>query len=117
MLKIKFWRIENVLCMKILEQNKDVFNYDFIYKASNGLNICCLDYPEFVLDEDCLYIRGEDTTYDNKVTSCEFKTVEEANEYLKKCVSAINECVAHFSKKESENKMTFDIEEFVVGDV
>ena len=115
MLKIKFWRIENVLCMKILEQNKDIFNYDFIYIASNGLNICCLDYPEFVLDEDCLYIRGEDTTYDNKVTACEFNTVEEAKKFLERCVFAINECISHF-KEDGEEETNTTCEEFVVGE-
>ena len=117
MLKIKFWRIENVLCMKILEQDKDVFDYNFMYNSSNGLTICSLDYPEFVLDEDRLYIRGEDTSYDNKVSSYEFNTVEEAKKFLERCVFAINECVAYYSTKGNEHKMTFDTEEFVIGDV
>lgn len=46
MLKIKFWRVENVLLMKVLEQGKEIKREDFKFCASNGIEVKSISSPE-----------------------------------------------------------------------
>lgn len=46
MLKIKFWRVENVLLMKVLEQGDGIKRGDFKFCASNGIEVKSISSPE-----------------------------------------------------------------------
>ena len=46
MLKIKFWRIENVILMKILEQGDEIERGNFGFEASNGVKLRSATYPQ-----------------------------------------------------------------------
>ena len=46
MLKIKFWRIENVLLMKVLEQGEEIKRWDFKFCESNVINVMSICIPE-----------------------------------------------------------------------
>ena len=65
MLKIKFWRIENVLLMKVLEQGDEIERGLFHFSASNGVDIKSTFNPQMRLD--VLYIRGDDEDIDDEV--------------------------------------------------
>ena len=112
MLKIKFWKIENMICMKVLEQDKNIFYEGFEYKASNNINICSVTFPE--IRKHSLFIQGTDKLKPNHVVSCEFSDSDEAQEYLDKYIFAINECLSFF-KEDREEETNTTCEEFVVG--
>ena len=113
MLKIKFWKIENMLCMKVLEQNKNIFNEGFEYKSSNNIYIYSETFPQ-IRPHD-LFIQGTDKSKQNNVVSCEFSDSDEAQEYLDAYIFAINECISHF-KEDGEEETNTTCEEFVVGE-
>lgn len=91
MLKVKFWRIGNVVCMKVLEQPEELRLGDgSLIIEKNGLSIFSDGYPNIV-DEDSLYIRGDEDQFDNTISCYDFDTEKRAKEYIEKVVNAIDE--------------------------
>lgn len=97
MLKVKFWRIENVLLMKILEQGNEIERCNFVFKASNGITILSCHKPAIARDyisrtnEYGLCIRGDNEDKDNNISTHNFGNVETAKRFLKIYVEAIKE--------------------------
>lgn len=89
MLKIKFWRIENVILMQILEQDDEIERGNFEFKASNGIGLHSRFESEMA--DERIYLRGRDISHDTQVASKYFNTSEEAKERLKSYVEAIKE--------------------------
>ena len=89
MLKIKFWRIENVILMKILEQGDEIERGKFEFEASNGVKLQSRHNP--VMHNKTIYLRGRDISHDAQVISEYFNTSEEAREQLKAYVEAVKE--------------------------
>ena len=69
MLKIKFWRVENVLLMKVLEQGDEIKRGDFKFCASNGVKVTSISSPE--LTPAFINIRGRAEEYDDSIVPCE----------------------------------------------
>lgn len=89
MLKVKFWRIENVVLMKILEQGNEIIR-EYGYLGSYGdISLYSRVNPE--INKDRIYVRGCDTRRDNDVSVATFLTVEEAKTALSKYIHAISE--------------------------
>lgn len=89
MLKIKFWRIENIILMKILKQDGEIERGNFEFKASNGIGLQSRFESEIA--DERIYLRGSDISHDTQVASKYFNTSEEAKERLKSYVEAIKE--------------------------
>ena len=89
MLKIKFWRIENVILMKILEQGDEIERGRFEFKASNGVKLRSVTYPQICTSE--LFIQGKFESFDKDVEICTYNTSEEAKACLKSYVEAVKE--------------------------
>ena len=89
MLKIKFWRIENFIVMKILEQGDEIERDNFRFKASNDIVFCSKKDPEICLTD--LYLRGTNISNDNRCSAWSFTTSEKAKEMLKAYVEAVKE--------------------------
>ena len=89
MLKIKFWRIENVILMKILEQGDEIERGKFEFEASNDVKLCSQLEPE--IDDKKIYLRGTNISWDKQVVNSYFGTSEEAKERLKSYVEAVKE--------------------------
>lgn len=89
MLKIKFWRIENVILMKILEQGDEIERGNFSFKASNGVSLCSGLVPEIA--DERIYLRGRDISQDTQVVNKFFDTSEEAKVCLKAYIEAVKE--------------------------
>ncbi len=89
MLKIKFWRIENVILMKILEQGDEIERGKFEFEASNGVDLGAQIEPQ--IGNKKIFLRGELINHDTQVVSKYFNTSEEAKERLKSYVEAIKE--------------------------
>ena len=89
MLKIKFWRIENVILMKILEQGNEIKRGDCRFNTSNGVEIISYENP--ALSYDTIYLRGNSKELDETVSTYDCITNEVAKEQLKAYVEAVKE--------------------------
>ncbi len=105
MLKIKFWRIENVLLMKVLEQGEEIKRGDFKFCASNGIKVMSICSPE--LTPAFINIRGRAKEYDDNIVSRECINAGEAGAMLARYIEAVKE---YNSTLPVENKDTDDIE-------
>lgn len=105
MLKIKFWRVENVLLMKVLEQGDEIKRGDFKFCASNGVKVTSISSPE--LTPAFINIRGRAEEYDDSIVPCEYSNAEGAKAMLARYIEAVRE---YNSTLPVENKDTDDIE-------
>ena len=109
MLEIKFWRIENSIAMKILEQGEEIERCGFVFKASNGITILSCHKPAIARDyigktnEYGLCIRGDNEDKDNNISTHDFDDVETAKRFLKMYVEATKEYNNSLSLQKSED--------------
>lgn len=89
MLEIKFWRIENSIVMKVLNQGEEIERGSFSFTASNGIKIKSTYHPQ--MEDDYLFVRGTNVTLDPATSSIDFPSVEVAKKYLKMYIEAIKE--------------------------
>lgn len=101
MLKIKFWRIKNVLLMQVLEQGNEIKRFC----ASNGIEVKSLCRPELI--PDIIYVRGCEEEHDDSIVPREYSNSEEAKEARARYIEAVRE---YNSTLPVENKDTDDIE-------
>lgn len=107
MLKIKFWRIENVLLMKVLEQGNEIKRGDFKFCASNGIKVTSISSPE--LTPAFINIRGRAKEYDDNIVPCEYSNAEEAKAMLARYIEAVKEYNTSLLRK-SNDKDDIEIE-------
>lgn len=105
MLKIKFWRIENVLLMKVLEQGDEIKREDFKFCASNGIEVRSVRNPQ--LFPKWIYLRGVCEKRNNMIACLELEDEKEAKSLLNDYIEAVRE---YNSTLPVENKDTDDIE-------
>ena len=104
MLKIKFWRIENVILMKILEQGDEIERGNFSFKASNGVSLCSATNP--AVSYDMIYLRGGSKELDETVSAYDCITNEGAKACLKAYIEAVkeyNDNLQHTSAEDIED--------------
>ena len=89
MLKIKFWRIENVILMKILEQGDEIERGKFEFEASNGVSLRSATIP--AASYNMIYLRGNLKKLDETVSAYGCTTNEGAKAWLKAYVEAVKE--------------------------
>ena len=92
MLKIKFWRIENVILMQILEQGDEIERGKrgkFEFKASNGVSLRSATNP--AVSYDMIYLRGDSKELDETVSAYDCITNEGAKARLKAYIEAVKE--------------------------
>ena len=107
MLKIKFWRIENVLLMQVLEQGNEIKRENFKFCASNGIEVKRLCRPELI--PDIIYVRGSEEEYDDNIVPCEYSNAEEAKAMLARYIEAVKEYNTSLLRK-SNDKDDIEIE-------
>lgn len=100
MLKIKFWRIENVLLMKVLEQGEEIKRGDFKFCASNGIKVMSICSPE--LTPAFINIRGRAKEYDDNIVSRECINAGEAGAMLARYIEAVKEYNTSLSRKSND---------------
>ena len=107
MLKIKFWRIENVVLMKVLEQGDEITRGcgEFFRHG----DIVLRSWLKPAMYEDELFVKGNDFAKDEIVTGRYFDTVDEAKQRIKAYVEAVRAYNASL-QGESENTADDDIE-------
>lgn len=109
-LKIKLWRIENVVMMKVLEQDESLRGQGEIFN-NNGTRIA--SEGNTALFNDAICINGRRIQEDGRICSKDFETIEEAQAYynkVKKVVQDYNKTLVD----EGETLMIDDVESEVV---
>ena len=89
MLKIKFWRIENVILMKILEQGDEIERGNFEFEALNGVSLRSATRP--AVSYDMIYLKGDSEESDETVSAYDCTTNEGAKARLKAYIEAVRE--------------------------
>lgn len=107
MLKIKFWRIENVIVMKILEQGDEIKRGDFKFKASNGIKFDS-GYGPMLEFGHTIWVRGKVKELDEDVAACACLNQEYARHMLKSYIEAV---------REYNNSLQQSVEKDVIGTV
>ena len=115
-LKLKLWRIENVILMKIFEQNTSLIKKMESFTASNGFIIKCISNPE--LDYSTIYLRG-DEKYDQMIATYTCIDSFQAKEKIIAYKKALEEFCSYYENKINFKKTDYiisDIEEYIIGD-
>lgn len=100
MLKIKFWRVENVLLMQVLEQGNEIKRENFKFCASNGIEIKSISSPE--LTPAIIYVRGRAKEYDDSIAPREYGNAEGAKEALALYIEAVKEYNTSLLRKSND---------------
>ena len=106
MLKLKFYQVENVVLMKVLEQD----NKENLYFEYEDLLLHSMDYPT-IFDENRIYLQGSDEDKNNKMSCYDFETNEEAEKIINKAMLAVKEYNRLYSQTEEENSIK--LKEFI----
>ena len=92
MLRVQFWRIENVVAMKVLEQGEEIERgVGTVHCDDNGISIISSGVPALERGYNEIYIRGTQREFDNSVDCENFNDSERAKEFIAKAVKAIHE--------------------------
>lgn len=87
MLKIKFWRIENVIMMKVLEQGDEIKRGRGIFFQHEGVELRSCAYPCLYTNE--ILVCGHNQSQDNRCSSLELDNIEKAKSTLRKYIAVI----------------------------
>lgn len=102
MLKVKFWRIENSIAMKVSNQGEEIKRGDFEFNASNGITIRSSYRPQIA--ENYLYVRGDDISWDDSVITPDFYNVATSKKQLALYLEAIKEYNEILSSEGTDNE-------------
>lgn len=96
MLKVKFWRIENVVLMKVLEQGEEIKRGCKEVFESVDFSIYSQCTPSMYANG--IYVRGSKMEDDNKVRYYCLSNCAEAKLYIERATEAIHEYNQSLSK-------------------
>ena len=113
MLKVKFRRIKNVVLMEVLEQTDINIKNEFLFCASNGIQIYSRRIPE--LTETTIFIRGVDENFNNHVSAVTLDNEKKAKKFLMDHVRAIQEFKEFLKGTYSTSTKDGDEEEIIIG--
>ena len=107
-LKLKLWRIKNIVLMEVLEQDESLRGKGEIFESYN-CKILSVRNPHLTPDKE-IYIRGTNTELDNRIAYYDFGSTNEA----KSCIRKIIDTVRAYNASVSTEPITDDIETFIV---
>lgn len=87
-LKLKLWQAENVVLMKVLEQDEITRGIGLLFEYG-GLQLRSTSRP--TLYGDAVLINGNNTSWDNWISSTSFSTASRATEYIQKVLNLVRE--------------------------
>ncbi len=108
-IRIKLWRIENVVLMKVLEMPEKLRGTDLIFTSpTTSMEIWSVVEPELKLKD--IYINGSDKDEDNKIVCCKYKSGEIALDYYNRIIKTIEE---FNNKNKIKSEIDCDIDTYV----
>jgi hypothetical protein len=87
-LKLKLWQIENIVLIKVIEQDESLRDVGTFYE-NNDMSIISEVEPQLEYKE--LYIRGNDKANDNIIVKIDFDTTDETKDYINKVLKVVKE--------------------------
>ena len=108
-IRVKLWRIENVVLMKVLEMPEELRGTNLIFTSSNtGMGIYSVGRPDLKLNT--IFLRGSNKEKDNKIVCYESESDEEALGYYNRVINTIEE----FNNKDKiKSEIDYDIDTYV----
>lgn len=108
-IRVKLWRIENVILMKVLEMPEELRGTNFVFNSPNtGMKIYSVGKPELKLNT--IFLNGSSKEKDNNIVCCECKSNEEALGYYNRVINTIEE----FNNKDKiKSEIDYDIDTYV----
>ena len=105
-IRVKLWRIENVVLMKVLEIPEELRGTNLIFNSPNtGMKIYSVGKPELKLNT--IFLNGSNKEKDNNIVCCECQSNEEALGYYNRVINTIEE----FNNK---NKIKSEIDDDII---
>ena len=106
MLKVKFWRIGTVVVAKVLEQDESLraSRIDIKYLGESRYKGCLYTVRSATnpqITNDVLYVRGSDTSGDERYVTREFYSEKNAKDYITAMTKTIHDInIESFLKKD-----------------
>ena len=89
-IRVKLWRIENVVLMKVLEIPEELRGTYLIFNSPNtDMKIYSVGKPELKLNT--IFLNGSNREKDNNIVWCECQSDEEALGYYNRVINTIEE--------------------------
>lgn len=89
-IRVKLWRIENIVLMKVLEMPEKLRGTNLVFNSPNtGMKIYSVGKPELKLNT--IFLKGSSKEKDNKIVCCECESDEEALGYYNRVINTIEE--------------------------
>lgn len=110
MLKIKFWRIENVILMKVLEQGDEIKRDGGVFFTDKDTGICISSIIFPACNNGEIFVRGRVRKDDNWIAIHRCKDTESAKELLSSYVLTVKCYNESLTNKEVNNLSDDDIE-------
>lgn len=115
MLKLKIWQIENIVLMKVLEQDESTRNKYKLYK-NRDLEIVSAFMPQMY--RNIIYVRGSAEEKDDIISVFYAHSIKDAEEYIAKVQRAVHEYNTQQEQKEKNNddvvKVYIDVKVYIV---
>lgn len=106
-IKIKFYRIKNIVLMDIIKQDKNFIPLkNKLFVASNGIGIHSIHYPQ--LTSRSIYLQGDDSINNERVAYYPLPTEEDAILYMEKITQAASEFKSHIIMESTSNLKMID---------
>ena len=86
MLKVKFWKIENVVLMKVLEQGNEICRGAGIFYKDKETGLTLASSLYVAISRDVLYVKGEKRQDDNNIVTRNLNTITESNDFYNRAI-------------------------------
>lgn len=98
MLKVKFWRVENVVLMKVIEQGDEIKrgSGEIYVDPYTGISIWSDDCPRIYLN--AISIRGSFKECDELVVCQQFSSIFDAENFYRKAIQTVQDYNSSFKK-------------------
>lgn len=111
MLKLRLYRIDEIIIIKILEQSEDLRRHVCLYIDAD-IEVKSADHPDLIKSDGkyTLYLRGTDKTYDKRTIGYRCNNIEEAQELIKIIQRAVSEINIEYKKDSDDYIESYIIE-------
>lgn len=107
-IRVKLWRIENVVLMKVLEMPEELRGTKSFYSSPvTNMTLWSEDKPDLL--SNIVSLMGDDTNFDNIITYYDCKSNEDALVYYNRVVKTIEEFNNKNKKKAKIDDNIIDI--------
>lgn len=108
MLKVKFWKIENVVLMKVLEQGNEICRGAGVFYKDKETGLTLASNLYVAISRDVLYVRGEKRQDDNSIVTRNLNTITESNDFYNRAIKTIQNYNRSLSEQSNSEDVKID---------